>query len=154
MHTRLILLLATALTGLDAAAETVYRTVDKDGNVIFSDEPPVDRSNTEEITIDAPPPPADRARESERAAQRAIDQASRDRARRNAASEARTVEYREAEKAVDLAKKDLEEAKVVGPGDRRGKAGGGTRLTIDYLKRVEKAEKKLAEAQQKLDSLE
>lgn len=154
MHTRLVLLLVAVLTGLDAAAETVYRTVDKDGNIIFSDEPPADRSNTEEITIDAPPPPADRARESERDAQRAIDRANRDQARRDAASEARSVEYRLAEKAVVQAKKDLDAAKKVGPGDTRGKIGGGTRPTVAYLERVEKAKKQLAEAQQKLDSLQ
>jgi hypothetical protein len=62
------------------------------------------------------------------------------------------MELREAEKALEQAQNNLEQARVVGPGDRRGKSGGGTRLTSEYLNRVKAAEKAVEEAQQRLDA--
>lgn len=151
MRIKCLMLMALAVMNGAATAETVYRTVDKDGNIHFSDTPPPGSTTTEEITIDAPPPSADRVRESEADAKRAIKQADIEQTRRDAAREERTAELREAEKALKLAEKNLEEAKVVREGDTRGKAGGGTRLTSQYMKRVKAAEKDLAEAQRKMD---
>lgn len=144
--------LLLAILSAVAAAETVYRTVDAEGNVSFTDEPPPTGSGVEEITIDAPPPPASRVRQSEQEAQAAINKANRNQMRREAADEQRSMELREAEKALEQAQKNLEEAKVVREGDRRGKAGGGTRLTTEYLNRVKAAEKGVEEAQSRLDS--
>ena len=147
MRKQCLMLLALAIMAGTTSAQTVYRSVDKDGNVSFSDAPVPGNTDAEEITIDAPPPSVDRVRESELDANRAIKQANKEQVRRDAAREERSLELREAEKALNLAEKNLEEAKVVREGDTRGKAGGGTRLTSQYLNRVKAAEKDLAEAQ-------
>lgn len=56
------LLLTLLLVALTGHAESVYRTTDAQGNVIFTDTPPADSSETERIGIPptntAPPPPA------------------------------------------------------------------------------------------------
>jgi electron transfer flavoprotein alpha subunit len=153
MYKGLFALLLAILSAV-AAADTVYRSVDTEGNVTFSDEPPLTGSGVEEITIDAPPPPVPRVRQSEQEAQAAINKANRYQMRSKAAEEQRSMELREAEKALEQARKNLEEAKVVREGDRRGKAGGGTRLTSEYLNRVKAAEKGVEEAQSRLDSFQ
>jgi predicted ribosome quality control (RQC) complex YloA/Tae2 family protein len=154
MMYKCLLALLLATLSATAASETVYRSVDAQGNVTFSDEPPLTGSGVEEVTIDAPPPPASRMRHSEQEAQAAIKQANRNQMRREAAEEQRSMELREAEQALEQARKNLEQAKVIQEGDRRGKAGGGTRLTTEYLNRVKAAEKGVEEAQSRLDSFQ
>lgn len=61
-----LLVLALLLAPLASLADTVYRTVDENGNVIFTDTPPADGSASDRIdirrtnTVEAtrPPPPA------------------------------------------------------------------------------------------------
>lgn len=153
MYKGLFALLLASLS-VATAAETVYRSVDAQGNVSFSDAPPPTKAGVEEITIDAPPPPPDRVRESQREAQAAIDEANRNQKRRDTAQKQQSMELGEAEQALAQARKNLEEAKVVREGDRRGMAGGGTRLTSEYLNRVKAAEKVVQEARNRLDSLQ
>ena len=53
-----------------------------------------------------------------------------------------------ARKAVQDAEKDLEEARQVREGDRKGTASGGSRLTPEYLERVREAEAEVDRARQ------
>lgn len=57
-----ITLLILLLTPLAGFGQSIYRTVDEDGNVIFTDAPPADAGEREQITLPptntAPPPPA------------------------------------------------------------------------------------------------
>ncbi|MGD2137511.1 MAG: DUF4124 domain-containing protein [Gammaproteobacteria bacterium] len=154
MYHRIPITFFLAVLSTVAAAETVYRSVDAQGNVTFTDSPPAASGRVEEITIDVQQPPPDRVRQSQREAQKDINRARRLQKQRDAAEAEHEQEVREAEKALEQARKTLEEAKVVGPGDRRGKADGGTRLTLEYLNRVKAAEKGVEEARKRLNALQ
>lgn len=56
-----ILLLTLLLTPLAGIGQSIYRTTDKDGNVVYTDAPPAGTSASEEVklppTNTAPPPP-------------------------------------------------------------------------------------------------
>jgi ribosomal protein L19E len=55
-----------------------------------------------------------------------------------------------ARKNLESAEQRLQEAKVVGPGDRKGTASGGSRLTPQYIQRVQEAEQEVEQARQEL----
>ena len=55
MSQKIISVLLLAAFTLPAAADAI-RSVDKDGNVTFSDQPVPDSVEAEKISIDAPPP--------------------------------------------------------------------------------------------------
>ena len=61
---------------------------------------------------------------------------------------------REAQENLMSAEKALEQAKVVGPGDRKGTASGGSRLTEAYQERVEAAEADVAAARINLQEVQ
>ena len=56
-----LLLIALLLTPLASAAQQIYRTVDEQGNVVFTDTPPPEGAEREEVQLQrlntAPPPP-------------------------------------------------------------------------------------------------
>jgi hypothetical protein len=59
---------------------------------------------------------------------------------------------REAEKALDEAKRKLAQGKDPLPGERKGTAGGASRLTEDYFKRQQANERAVQKAQQELNA--
>lgn len=127
-------------------AQTVYKSVDEQGNVTYSAEPPKQSEAVERVKLPPGPTPAERSAAEQRAKE--IDQAA-DKAEssRTAGESARNARIEAAEKQVELAKQRLEAAKEVGPGDRTGTASGGSRLNESYWERVRKAESALEEAQ-------
>lgn len=133
-----------------ASAQTVYKSVDEHGNVTYSKEPPRDAQAVEPLKI--PPGPSETERSSaERRASEMQQAADRVEQQRSAGEDARKAQIDAAEKRVELARQRLEKAKEVGPGDRTGNVGGGSRLNETYWERVRKAEEDLAEAQSALE---
>ena len=147
MFFKVIPALLLATLSLYATADAV-RSVDKDGNVTFSDAPVPGSVESERISIDAPPPPQERMTESQREAQAVINKANRIQPQQGSASQNKDMQNT-SRQDVESARKQLEESKVVGEGDRQGKAGGGTRLTPEYHERVKRAEQAVKDSERK-----
>lgn len=146
MNFRILSTLLLVATTLPATAEVV-RSVDKDGNVTFSDQPVEGSVESSNIKIDAPAPSGKELTKSQQEAQDVIQKANQI----PSASQDREQAVTAAEKNLESAKAELEAAKIVGEGDRKGTAGGGSRLTPEYLQRVKDAEEKVTKAQKQLD---
>lgn len=126
------------LCGSSAVAETVYRSVNEKGEVIYSSEPVEGAESTTPVTIQPGPSQADieeakqRVKKMQRAAEKG--QSQRDQQQRKskklASDQAGTLA--EAEKA-------LQEAKVIRDSDWQFLAKGGRHLKPEYFERVEKA---------------
>jgi hypothetical protein len=146
MNFRILTTLLLVATALPAAAEVV-RSVDKEGNVTFSDQPVKGSVESSNIKIDAPAPSGKELTESQQEAQDIIHKANQIPSTSPDKKQAATT----AEKNLGSAMAELEAAKVVGEGDRKGTASGGSRLTPEYLERVKDAEENVAKAQKQLD---
>ena len=142
MNYKIISLLLLAAISQPATADAL-RSVDKDGNITFSDAPVAGSVESETISIDAAPPSRDSLNASQREAQAIIDKANRI----DTGKHRETQQNPSSKQRVESARKELEDSKVVREGDRIGKAGGGTRLTPEYLERVRKAEQALKDAE-------
>ncbi len=143
MNYKILPLMLLAVVSQPATADTALRSVDRDGNITFSDERVPGSVESERISIDAPAPSRDSLNESQREAQAIIDKANRI----DTGNQRETQQGQSAEQRVESARKQLDASKVVREGDRIGKAGGGTRLSPEYLERVRLAEQILKEAE-------
>jgi hypothetical protein len=146
MNYKILPALFLATLSFHANADTL-RSVDKDGNVTFSDKAIPGSVESEKISIDAPPPPQERMTESQREAQAIINKANRIQPTQGATSQTKDMQNTSSSQDLESARKQLEESKVVGEGDRQGKAGGGTRLTPEYHERVKRAEQAVKDAE-------
>ena len=99
----------------------------------------------------APAPEAEALTASQREAQAVIDKANRLQQQEAAADREKAQAGASARQELERANAELEAAKVVGEGDRQSLAGGGSKLTPEYLNRVQAAEKQVEEAKQKLN---
>ena len=142
MNYKIISVLLLAAISQQTTADAL-RSVDRDGNITFSDEAVSGSVESERISIDAAVPSRDSLNDSQREAQAIIDKANRI----DTGNPPKTQQGQSANQRVESARKQLEASKVVGEGDRQGKAGGGTRLTPEYHERVRKAEQALKEAE-------
>ena len=134
-----------ALAAFQVSAETAYRSVDEQGNVIYSDKPVAGTVQEEQIRIDAPAPSAGQkqdAKQREADLQRAAGQAG------SSPAPDRASQKPSSRQAVRDAEKRLEEAVQVREGDRLGTAGGGSRLTPEYQERVRRAEEEVDRARE------
>lgn len=144
----LLLMLLAAFSG-QLGAQTVYKSVDAEGNTTFSDAPGAEGASTP-VTIDAPPPSAESVAESQERAEKMIDAASIESTAGTGSGADKAARIKAAEDSLKAARSQLEEAKVVGPGDRKGTASGGSRLTQEYLSRVQEAEVQVQDAEKHL----
>ena len=142
MNYKILPLLLLAAISQQAMADAM-RSVDRDGNVTFSDKPVAGSIESERVRIDAPAPSRDSLNASQREAQAIIDKANRI----DTSSQSKTQPGQSSKQRVESARKELEASKVVRAGDRQGKAGGGTRLTPEYHERVRQAEQALKDAE-------
>ena len=132
------LCIAIAIAAFQVSAETAYRSIDEQGNVTYSDRPVSGTVQEEKIRIEAPTPSAEQrqdAQQRETQLQNAAGQAGA------SAAPAKASQKKSSKQTVQEAEKQLEEASRVREGDRKGTAGGGSRLTPEYQERVRKAEK-------------
>lgn len=130
-------------------AGEVYRTVDDEGNVTFTDSPPEGDARAERVEL-PPPPSPERLRESEQRNQdirRAAQEAKRERIQKQSQRESLVAEAR---KRLAEAEARLQEAKVIQDEDRQNLAGGKRRIHPDYFERVEQAEAEVEAARKAL----
>ena len=134
-----------AIAAFQVSAETAYKSVDEQGNVIYSDKPVTGAVQEEQIHIDAPAPSAEQeqdAKQREAGLQKAAGQAG------SSPAPDRASQKPSSRQDVQDAEKRLEEAVQVREGDRVGTAGGGSRLTPEYQERVRSAEEEVDRARE------
>ena len=140
----------TVLAVCQASAENVYRSVDEQGNVTFSDRPVQGAQQQEQIRIQTTSPTPEQQQQT-RQRETALQKAAEKGAGSSAAQ--RASEQKAARQAVEDAEKRLEEAARVREGDRIGTAGGGSRLKPHYHERVRAAEDALEQARKDAERL-
>ena len=152
-----LMLAGTMLIAASAANAQVYRIVDDEGNVTYTDTPPPG-STSEEV---APAEEANIVDSPETVEQRTPDWIKAKREERaNAHEEAREAHaekmqrWREqvdaAEQALAKAEDELAEGRALREGDYVGNAGGGARPSADYLQRVQMLEQEVDAAREAL----
>ena len=139
-----------------AAAESVYKSVDKDGNVTYSQKPPTtkgDKSRTQEVPIDpnqnvspSEKPSHIESHEAEQKSRAAPE-------RSNATNEelSRRERIANAEAAVQQAEAALAAGQETQPGDFMGRADGGVRPTQQRMERINSLQRAVDEAKANLE---
>lgn len=136
------------------AGTTLYKTVDENGKISYSDQPPVNGAPAEEVVVEEDGitnilPSAD--------LQKQIDQQQRqdkqDADRKGAADKAWQQRYRSAQSELEQAQKDLASAKEIKEGDTVGSAFGGARPNANWIENLERAEAEVAEKQDALNKI-
>jgi hypothetical protein len=135
-----------------AAASTLYKSVDAEGRVTYSDAPPA-KGTAEAIDLPAGgvnilpsegmPEEIERQRQADRQAEQ----------RRAAEQQAWSERYRRAQDELAAAQRALESARQVQEGDVVGSAFGGARPSADWVERLEQAEADVAQKQRALDGI-
>ncbi|MES9992542.1 MAG: DUF4124 domain-containing protein [Candidatus Thiodiazotropha sp.] len=149
MDIRRIMLAAwlLALPSLLQAGD-VYRTVDADGNVTYTDAPPATDASAEKIEIQPGPSAASRLDTERRnaAIRRAVEEAQAKRLEKEASRE---EQLSKARKALDKAQENLEQSKEIGDDDRQYLSGGRSRIRPQYFERIKEAEDEVEAARKK-----
>lgn len=145
--------IALVVSGV-ASAQAIKKYVTPDGKIIYSDEPV---PGAREVGVVAPPPEVtpEQRRAAEEAANRnsqLSDEADQRFSDKSDRESSRRDRIRAAEKELEQAKRKLEEGKEPLPGERKGTAGGASRLTEAYFQRQKANEQAVKKAQQKLDA--
>jgi hypothetical protein len=132
------------------AATTLYKSVDEQGNITYSDAPPGDARDVEEIDIKEGNmnvlPSEDVQKQIER--QKQQDKQAADRQR--ADNQDWQQRYEEAQAELTAAEQTLESAREIQEGDTVGSAYGGARPNADWIERLERAEADVVDKQQHL----
>jgi hypothetical protein len=127
----------------------IYRHVDAEGNVTYTDEVPVGAKDAEEVIL-PPSPSSESISETETRNQRmlrAADQADKKRLEQRRKKQA-TIAMRKSE--LEKAEKRLEEAKVIKDDDRQNLVGGKSPIHPDYFARVKAAKEEVEKARKAL----
>jgi chaperonin cofactor prefoldin len=127
----------------------VYRTIDEQGNVTYTDSPPADPKKIEKVTIQ--PGPSVESINDTKARNRAIREAMEEAQEKR--EEKRTVredKLTKAEREVEEAKMHLADMEAMGDDDRQHLQGGKSFIKPEYFERVKKAQQRLEEAEKRL----
>ena len=135
------------------AATTLYKSVDEQGNISYSDAPPGDAREVEEIDIKQGDmnvlPSEDVQQQIDQ--QKQSDKQAADRQR--ADNKDWQQRYEQAEAELSAAQQTLESAREINEGDTVGSAFGGARPNADWIERLERAEAYVVDKQQQLDQI-
>ncbi len=133
-------------------AETIYRSIGRDGEVTYSSQPVPDARESAAINIESLSPEQRRAGLLLRRQDKSLS------AEVNAQLQSRESEWRRVDREIVFAQKalaDAESALQKGrtplPGERRGNVGGGSRLTGAYFQRLRQLETRVEQAKERLD---
>jgi hypothetical protein len=133
-------------------ADDVYRSVDADGNVTYTDKPLEVDSSVEKVELLPTPSEASRLETEERnaAIRKAMEEAREKRLEKEAG---RNALVSNALKELEEAEEELKQAKEIDEGDRQTLLGGRSRIKPEYFERVEEAEAKVETARKKLKEI-
>ena len=144
------LLVLAASLAVPAYAQTIYKSIQRDGRVVYSDRPVpgarVERVDPAQSTLSIVPNPRARV---EQATSAAVDQRLLE---RQMALDRADAEVRAATIALESAQARLEAGQVPLPGEITGNVGGTTRLNDLYQGRVVALQQQLLAAQERLDA--
>lgn len=133
------LLLAVCCSGA-LLADTVYKSVDKDGNVTYSQKPPRDgeKARTKELPIDPNQNvvPSDKSAETQALEAQHKARAGSSQGEAAAENQGRREKIAQAEAALQQAEAALAAGQSTQPGDFMGRAGGGVRPTQQREERI------------------
>ncbi|PVV11324.1 MAG: hypothetical protein B6D72_07265 [gamma proteobacterium symbiont of Ctena orbiculata] len=156
MDIRTILLAACIFLPTWLQAGDVYRTVDAEGNVTYTDSPPAVDASAEKIEIHPGPSEASRLDTVRRnaaitvrrnaAIRKAVEEAQAERLEKEAAHDARLSQAR---KELEEAEENLKKSKEIGDDDRQYFTGGRSRIRPEYFDRLKEAEGKVEAARKK-----
>ncbi|MET0049957.1 MAG: DUF4124 domain-containing protein [Candidatus Thiodiazotropha sp.] len=137
------------LVPLVLSAGEVFRTVDSEGNVTYTDTPPDNGMKTQRVEIHEGPSQESIRHTQERndAIRKAMEEA-RDQRLEKEASRREMLES--AQDAVDKAEQNLKETQEMNDDDRENVVGGRSRIRPEYFERVKKAEDELKAARDHL----
>lgn len=144
--------LAVLIAGLfiqTASGEEIYRSVDKEGNVTFTNLPSEGNASSERIELPAGPSQESLQQTKQRNSEirRAADDAQ---SRRMQEKREKKARIKAAEKVLQAAEDRLDAAKVLKDDDRQNLAGGKRRIRPDYFERVKQAKEAVDEARKAL----
>ena len=149
---KLSLILLASLTPVLGMAEEVYRTVNEQGQVIFTDTPPADRPVE---VIELMPGPSDRSVKEAEARQKAVHtQLETIQQERKNKERVRTSRIQEAEKALRTAMDELAAAREVKNADWQMTVSGKRHLKAEYYERVKQAEAAVEAARKTLKEVQ
>lgn len=136
---------------LAAAANTIYKQLLPDGQIVYSDHRIKGAKLLYKVDMPDAQAPAGTpaARPDPKADAAALDRRLRE---RSAALERAQREIVDAGQALDLAKRELELGKEPLPTEMQSNAMGGTRVLPQYYERLKKLEQGVAQAQARADS--
>lgn len=135
------------------AQTTLYKSVDAQGNVTFSDTPPVDGAAADPIEISDTPAnvlPSENIQEAMEEQQQADQRAARE---QQAARQDWNQRYATAKAELEEAEKNLASAQQIKEGDTVGSAFGGARPNQKWIENLEQAERDVEEKQAALDKV-
>ncbi|MGD8908196.1 MAG: DUF4124 domain-containing protein [Chromatiales bacterium] len=144
-----LLFIACTLLAQAAIGEEIYRTVDEEGNVTFTDTPAADDASARPVAL-PPGPSEERLRESEQRQRQIREAAEISAQQRSQKKRAQQLRIKAAEKSLAEAEAELAEASVIKDEDRQNLAGGKRRVHPDYFERVKQAEAAVEEARKAL----
>ncbi|MEJ2455729.1 MAG: DUF4124 domain-containing protein [Candidatus Thiodiazotropha sp.] len=144
-----LIVLAFAMLAQAVIGEEIYRTVDEQGNVTFTDTPPAGGVEVERVELPSGPSEQVR-REAEQRNQKILNAAERAEQKREQEKAQKQTRVKAAEQQLQEAQAHLAEAKVIKDEDRQNLAGGKRRINPDYFERVKQAELEVEQARKAL----
>jgi DNA repair exonuclease SbcCD ATPase subunit len=152
MVKKLYLLVTVVLVLPLTLGAEVYRTVDEQGNITYTDSPPADPKQVEKVEIQ--PGPSEESisdtMERNRAIRKAMEKAQEKRLEKSTERQDRLAK---AEEDVEKAKKQLAAMEELGEDDRQHLQGGKSYIRPEYFERVKKAQRELDEAKKRLKKI-
>jgi len=147
-----LLTLSTVISPVCVFGDAVYKSIDAQGRVTYSSQPPPTGSakQVEEVQIQPGPTSADADAAVQRL--RALEQASQNReSEQAAAANERGSAIATAQNELIRAKAELEQAKIQADGDWQYLVRGGRVLSESYFQRVAEAEARVEAAEKSLE---
>ena len=137
---------------LIAQGQGVYRTLDKEGQVIFTDVPPTDQPAVE--VMELPPGPSEAERQKAESRLEAMRQKlEENRRQREARTKEKKAEADELKQQLAEAEARLREARILKDEDRQTLAGRGRRIRPEYFQRIEEAEAEVEAIRKRLNQV-
>lgn len=148
-----LVLLSLIVAAPVVAQDKVYRWQAEDGTIMFSDTPPAD-VDTENLELQQIPPTNTASPVSEQNMQQSADQAGERIDQRQQSRQAVQGELDATRTRLEQARSELEMGRQPQPGERQGKAGGGSRLSQSYFERIERQENEVKQLEQRTSELQ
>jgi len=151
--TRIALLAALAAAGSAGAQETIYKSIDADGNVTYSSTPPEGTAVQRVETVEMPPQPTPAEQSETERRMRDIEQLARERSmQQQSGTRTQHQSLNAAERELQQAREELAKAKERGPGDWQTIVTGGRVPSAAYLQRVQHAQQRVQAAEEALQA--